>query len=88
MVHLATRTRLLGHHLQHKKRAFNAPLQSALRQNMPQSSSQQASKARLSVNLFISILHNRSELCNPILLQCESIGCILPYGRCGSLNQS
>ena len=26
MVHLATRTRLLGHHLQHKKRAFNAPL--------------------------------------------------------------
>ena len=26
MVHLATRTRLLGHYLQHKKRAFNAPL--------------------------------------------------------------
>ena len=26
MVHLATRTRLLDHHLQHKKRAFNAPL--------------------------------------------------------------
>ena len=26
MVHLATRTRFLGHHLQHKKRAFNAPL--------------------------------------------------------------
>ena len=26
MVHRATRTRLLGHHLQHKKRAFNAPL--------------------------------------------------------------
>jgi len=26
MVHLATRTCLLGHHLQHKKRAFNAPL--------------------------------------------------------------
>ena len=26
MVHLATRTRLLDYHLQHKKRAFNAPL--------------------------------------------------------------
>lgn len=26
MVHLATRIRLLDHHLQHKKRAFNAPL--------------------------------------------------------------
>ena len=74
MVHLATRTRLLGHHLQHKKRAFNAPLPISTAAETPQSSSQQASKARLSVNLFISILHNHSELCNPILLQCESIG--------------
>ena len=45
MVHLATRTRLLGHHLQHKKRAFNAPLPISTAAETPQSSSQQASKA-------------------------------------------
>ena len=45
MNHLAAWVRRLRHHLQHKKRAFDAPLPISTAAEMPQSSSQQASKA-------------------------------------------
>ena len=45
MDHLAAWARRLRHHLQHKKRAFNAPLPISTAAEMPQSSSQQAPKA-------------------------------------------
>ena len=45
MNHLAAWVRRLRHHLQHKKRAFDAPLPISTAAETPQSSSQQASKA-------------------------------------------